>query len=381
MATVVGLACLLANFAGCQSADPETALAVSDSNRASIAPESETVGSGPVRLAVLLPLSTGGTERNSAADFRDGAELAMKDLGQNRATLTIYDTKGVPTEVTRLGNLAIQAGAKAIIGPINQQAVSDLVAVDANKSAVILALTADIPSAKENVFAMMSDETDSAIAIASYAIAAGKRNLIILQPDGLAPSSQMKIRQAIQARQGHVVGIVDYASQDQQAATQIEKNADMVRRADAILLLSGPGATATAAALRGADLVTVSRPLLGTIGWSKSLIDDKNTYGALLALPGEAGLRQISKNFSATFGRPPSRLAAYTYDAVAIVLGILRVLGPEAINKTTLLSDKGFRGATGIFRFNGDGSVDRLLSVYVNDGGTLKLVKAAETSF
>jgi ABC-type branched-subunit amino acid transport system substrate-binding protein len=380
-AVVAGLACLLAGLAGCQSADPETALAVSDNNRPSNVPESETVGSGPVRLAVLLPLSSDGTERNNAADFRDGAELAMKDLGQNRATLTIYDTKGVPTEVTRLGNLAIQAGAKAIIGPTTQQAVSDLVSMDANKSAVILALTADIPPAKENVFAMMSDETDSATAIASYAIAAGRRNLVILQPDGFAPSSQMKIKQAIQARQGHVVGVVDYSSQDQQVATQIAKAADMVRRADAILLLSGPDAATAAAALRGADLITTSRPLLGTVGWSKSLIDDKNTYGALLALPGEAGLRQIFKSFSATFGRPPSRQAAYTYDAMAIVLGILRVLGPEAINKATLLSDKGFRGATGVFRFNGDGSIDRLLSVYVNNNGTLKQVKAAETSF
>jgi ABC-type branched-subunit amino acid transport system substrate-binding protein len=381
VATVLGLACFLANIAGCQSADPETALAVSDSSRASTAPESETVGSGPVRLAVLLPLSTSGAERDNAADFRDGAELAMKDLGQNRATLTIYDTKGVPTEVARLGNVAIQAGAKAIIGPTTQQAVSDLAAMDVNKSAVILALTADIPPAKESVFTMMSDETDSAIAIASYAIAAGKRNLVIFQPDGFAPSSQMKIRQAIQTRQGHVVGIVDYASQDQQIAPQIAKNAELVRRADAILLLSGSGAAATAAALRGADLVTTSRPLLGTIGWPKSLIGDKNTYGALLALPGEAGLRQISKSFSVAFGRPPSRQAAYTYDAMAIVLGILRVLGPEAINKATFLSDKGFRGSTGVFRFNGDGSIDRLLSVYVNNDGTLKQVKAAETSF
>jgi ABC-type branched-subunit amino acid transport system substrate-binding protein len=253
--------------------------------------------------------------------------------------------------------------------------------MDANKSAVILALTADIPPAKENVFAMMSDEADSAIAIASYAIAAGKPNLVILQPDGFAPSSQTHIRKGIEAKQGHVIGIVDYPAQDQQVAMQIAKNADLVRRADAILLLSGSDAAAAAAALRSAGLLTVSRPLLGTLGWSKSLIADKNTDGALLALPSEAGLRQISKSFSVTFGRPPSRQAAYAYDAVAIVLGVLRVLGPEAINKTTLMSSTGFRGTTGIFRFNEDGTVDRLLSVYVNNDGTLRQVKAAGTSF
>ena len=380
-ATLLSLAYLLTSIAGCQSTDPEAALAISDRDRTSTIPESETFGSGPVKLAVLLPLSAGGAERDSAADFRDGAELAMKDLGQNRATLVVYDTKGVPTEVTRLGNVAIQTGTKTIIGPATQQAVSDLVGIGANKSAVILALTSDIPPTNENVFAMMSDEADSAIAIASYAIAAGKPNLIILQPEGFAPSALMQIRKGIEARHGDVTGVVDYPAQDQQIATQITKNADLFRRADAIVLLSGPGVAATAAALRSADLVTASRPLLGTVGWSKSLIHDKNTYGALLALPGEAGLRQISKNFSVTFGRPPSRQAAYAYDAVAIMLGILRVLGPEAINKATLLSDKGFRGTTGTFRFNADGTVDRLLSVYVNNDGTLRQVKAAGTSF
>jgi ABC-type branched-subunit amino acid transport system substrate-binding protein len=305
----------------------------------------------------------------------------MKNLGQDRATLTVYDTNGVPTEVTRLGNVAIQSGVKAIIGPSTRQGVSDLVGIGANKTAIILALTEDIPASKENVFTMVPGETDSAIAIASYAIAAGKRNLVILQPDGFASSAQIRIRQSIEAKQGHMTGVVDYSPQEQRVATQIAKNADLVRRADAILLLSGPGMVAAAAALRSAGLVTASHPLLGTVGWPKSLIADTSTYGALLALPSEVGLRQISKSFLVAFGRPPSPQAAYAYDAVAIVLGILRVLGPEALNKTTLLSDKGFRGATGIFRFNGDGSVDRLLSVYVNNDGTLKQVKAAGISF
>jgi ABC-type branched-subunit amino acid transport system substrate-binding protein len=330
---------------------------------------------------MLLPLGSRGTERNLAADYRDGAALAVRNLGLKQATLTIYDTKGVPTEVTRLGNLASSGGAKAIIGPTTLGDVSALVGMSINRNTVILALAADVPAGKGNVFAMMSDEADSAEAIGAYAVAAGKKNLVILKPEGFPDLSLVRIRKGIESNRGHIVGVIGYPVQGQEVAPLVAKNAAAIGKADAILLLSGPDTEAVAAALRQGGFVTERRPLLGTIGWSKSAIADKNTFGALLALPDEAGLRQIAKSFTETYGRPPSAQAAYAYDAAAIVLGIARVLGPEALTGQTLISDKGFRGTTGIFRFDKDGSIDRLLAIYVNRDGVLNRIKTAGTSF
>jgi ABC-type branched-subunit amino acid transport system substrate-binding protein len=382
MAAVAVLTWSLAGLAGCQSADPEDALSSVVAGRAAPqGPEIQTVGSGALSLAMLLPLGSSGMERNRAADYRDGAALAVRDLGLKQATLTIYDTKGVPTEVTRLGNVASSGGAKAIIGPTTYGDVSALAGMNISKSRVILALTADIPVGTDNVFAMMSDEANSAVAIGSYAVAAGKKNLIILKPEGFPDSSLIRIKKGIEGDGGHILSTVDYPAQGGEVAPRIAKNTPAIGNADAILLLSGPDTEAVADALRQGDLVTERRPLLGTVGWSKSAIVDKNTFGALLALPDEAGLRQIAKSFSVSYGRPPSVQAAYAYDATAIVLGIARVLGPEALTGQTLVSDKGFRGATGTFRFNKDGSIDRLLSIYVNRDGVLNRIKAARTSF
>jgi ABC-type branched-subunit amino acid transport system substrate-binding protein len=382
VAAVVALACSLAGFAGCQSTEPEDALASVVAGRAAPqGPEIQAVGSGPLALAMLLPLGSSGTERNLAADYRDGGALAVRDLGFKQATLTIYDTKGVPTEVARLGNLALSSGAKAIIGPTTLGDVSALVGMNINKNAVILALASDVLAGKDNIFSMMSDEADSAVAIGAYAVAAGKKELIILKPEGFPDSSLVRIKKGVEGDQGHIIGVIGYTAQAQEVAALVAKNAAAIGKADAILLLSGPDTEAVAAALRQGGFVTERRPLLGTVGWSKSAIADKNTFGALLALPDEAGLRQIAKNFTAAYGRPPSAQAAYAYDATAIVLGIARVLGPEALTGQTLVSDKGFRGTTGIFRFNKDGSIDRLLSIYVNRDGVLNRIKAAGTSF
>lgn len=378
----VGLAWGLAGLAGCQSTDPEDALSSVVAGRAAPqGPEIQMVGSGPLALAMLLPLGSSGTERNLAADYRDGAALAVRDLGLKQATLTIYDTKGVPTEVARLGNLASSGGAKAIIGPTTLGDVSTLVGMNINKNTVILALAADVPAGKDNVFSMMSDEADSAVAIGAYAVAAGKKNLIILKPEGFPDTSLARIRKGIESDQGHIIGVIGYPVPGQEVVARVAKNAPAIDKADAILLLSGPDTEAVAAALRQGGFVTERRPLLGTVGWSRSVIADKNTFGALLALPDEAGLRQIAKSFTATYGRPPSAQAAYAYDATAIVLGIARVLGPEALTGQTLISDKGFRGTTGIFRFSKDGSIDRLLSIYVNRAGVLNRIKTAGASF
>jgi ABC-type branched-subunit amino acid transport system substrate-binding protein len=379
---VVSLTLGMAGLVGCQSANPEDALSSVVAGRAAPqGPEMQTIGSGPLSLAMLLPLGSSGMERNRAADYRDGAALALRDLGLKRATLTIYDTKGVPTEVTRLGNMALSGGAKAIIGPTTYGDVSALAEMNINKGAVILALAADIPVGKGNVFAMMSNEADSAAAIGAYAVAAGKKDLIILKPEGFPDSSLVRIKKSIEGDGGQITGVIGYPAQGQEVAALIAKDAAAIGKADAILLLSGPDTKAVAAALRQGGFVTERRPLLGTVGWSKLAIADKNTFGALLALPDEAGLRQIAKSFTATYGRPPSAQAAYAYDATAIVLGIARVLGPEALTGQTLVSDKGFRGTTGIFRFNKDGSIDRLLSIYVNRDGVLNRVKAAGTAF
>jgi ABC-type branched-subunit amino acid transport system substrate-binding protein len=382
VAVVIGLAWALTGLAGCQSADSEDALSSVVAGRAAPqGPEIQTVGSGPFALAMLLPLGSTGMERNRAADYRDGAALAVKDLGLKQATLTIYDTKGVPTEVTRLGNLALSGGAKAIIGPTTLGDISALVGMNINKNTVILALAADVPAGKGNVFAMMSDEADSAVAIGAYAVAAGKKSLIIFKPEGFPDSSLVRIKKGVEGDQGHIIGVIGYPAQGQEVAALVAKNEAAIGKADAILLLSGPDTEAVAAALRQGGFVTERRPLLGTVGWSRSVIADKNTFGALLALPDEAGLRQIAKSFTATYGRPPSAQAAYAYDATAIVLGIAKVLGPKALTAQTLVSDKGFRGTTGIFRFNKDGSIDRLLSIYVNRDGVLNRIKAAGTSF
>lgn len=377
----LALLVVLAALAGCQSTNPVDALSLSGKDAAASVPETQTVGSGPLKLAMLLPLSAEGAERDRAADYRDGAILAMQDLGGNRATLTVYDTKGVPTEVARLGKQAIAAASEVIIGPTTPGAVEALASAVAGELPVVLALTPDIPLNTRDLFTMKSNEADSADAVVSYAVAAGKSRFVVLAPEGYGPASLARVRKGIADSHGQLLGTVAYPSEAAAVPAAIAANAKLIGRASAVLLVAGLDTTAATRALRTEKLITDQRPLLATSAWPQAALADKSAEGALVALPSQAGLRQISERFTRTFGRPPSSDAAYAYDATAIVLGVDRVMGPTALTAETLASDKGFRGATGVFRFGGDGSIDRLLPVYVVRNGTMKLVKAAEPSF
>src|SRR5262245_37146060 len=54
----------------------------------------EVLGTGSVRVAMLLPLSAGGNGAETAKAFRNAAELAMRDFPGAGIQVAVYDTKG-----------------------------------------------------------------------------------------------------------------------------------------------------------------------------------------------------------------------------------------------------------------------------------------------
>ena len=81
-------------------------------------PQGETLGQGPVRVALLAPITIPGAAALVAAELKNGASMAMQDFGQNNIQLVIKDTKGQAARAQTVAGQAISEGAAMIIGPL-----------------------------------------------------------------------------------------------------------------------------------------------------------------------------------------------------------------------------------------------------------------------
>ena len=60
------------------------------------APVGETIGSGPVRIGVVLPLTQGGSPSAIGGSLRNAAALAIQESGGSDVTLMVLDDHSTP---------------------------------------------------------------------------------------------------------------------------------------------------------------------------------------------------------------------------------------------------------------------------------------------
>ncbi|RVD49392.1 ABC transporter substrate-binding protein, partial [Mesorhizobium sp. M2D.F.Ca.ET.140.01.1.1] len=73
--------------AAIQAPNQPAAVAVANASMAT-----QSLGTGPTKVAMLLPLSASGSAGENGRKMLDAAKLAMTDLGNPLLTLTVEDT-------------------------------------------------------------------------------------------------------------------------------------------------------------------------------------------------------------------------------------------------------------------------------------------------
>jgi branched-chain amino acid transport system substrate-binding protein len=74
-------------------------------------------------------------------------------------------------------------------------------------------------------------------------------------------------------------------------------------------------------------------------------------------------------------------LSSLAYDAVAVAAALSRDPGRAGLSRAALERSDGFVGADGLFRFRGDGSVERALAVLEVRPGGAAVIEAAPKRF
>lgn len=81
-------------------------------------PSGDTFGTGPKRVALILPLTQQGGPSAVGMSLRNAAELAVSESGQNAITVLVKDDQSSPEGARAAAEAAVAEGAEVIIGPL-----------------------------------------------------------------------------------------------------------------------------------------------------------------------------------------------------------------------------------------------------------------------
>ena len=126
---------------------------------------------------------------------------------------------------------------------------------------------------------------------------------------------------------------------------------------------------------------------MGLTRWDNapSILDESSLNRGWFVVPDQRFKKQYAARYAEAFGTTPSKISSLSYDAIALIGGILTTAGPNTITsefkQENFTSKNGFVGVNGIFRFDSTGKSDRSLSIAEVFPGDFKIIDNAKKQF
>jgi branched-chain amino acid transport system substrate-binding protein len=340
---------------------------------------SQAIGSGPVKIALLLPLSAANGAA-PAQSLRNAAELAISEFGSNQVTVLVKDDRGTPAGASAAAQEAISEGAELILGPVFSASVAAAGPVAKSAGKPMIAFSTDSGVAQPGVYLLSFTPQSDVTRVVSFAGTRGKKKFAMLAPQNAFGEAALPAFQSAVSgiSGGEVVTVQRYAPGGLSAA--VAGAASALSGADALLIAEDGSAIAAAApaikALGG------NPQILGTgLMNNAAAIGAPELAGAWFPAPNPAGFAGFASRYEAKFGSQPLRIATLGYDSVLLASVLTQKLGDARFSKAVLESASGFSGRDGVFRFRADGTNNRALAVFQIGGGAANIVSPAPTSF
>jgi len=360
-----------AALSGCQSAGTGDVLdiegAAANIQATEVTPE--IAGKGETQVALAIPLS--GDQAVAGKEIRQGAELALDDLGAGKLSLAFYDTAGTASRVKGAAEAIAASGTRLAAVAADTAGL----AAFAPQGTVSVAFATNETPRPAGTLALLPSAPDSLVYGVRTALAAKPGEVVLFIPDDW-PNA---VAEALATRIGQMATTHTVRYGGSRTSAQIAQRARKDMDKATVLAFAGNEAK-IAQIVKALTLPGQEKPaIVGTMDWPNTLVTSASLDGALVPVPDNGNFEIVAGRYAKKHGTSPTASALFAYDFVAVAAGIVRARGAEALNRATLTSNAGFRGATGAFRFRPDGRIERLYAVNMIDKGQLKpLQKAAE---
>ena len=331
----------------------------------------QAVGTGGVKVGLVLPLSASGNAGVAAQSMKNAAEMALAEFQNPNIQLLIKDDGGSPQGAGQGTQQALDEGAEIILGPLFAGSVPSTAALTRARGVSVIAFSTDSSVAGRGAYLLSFLPESDVNRIVEYAASTGKRSFAAMLPDNAYGNVvEAAFKQAVGRRNGRIVAFEKYGAD---RATPARTVAQALGSADALFIADdGDSVVQVADALTAAGANLKNIQLLGTGLWDNPRVfASPALQGGLYAAPDLAGFRSFSGRYRTKFGADPVRTATLAYDAVALVAALARTQGGARFSPEVLTNPSGFAGIDGLFRFRADGTNERGLAVMkVGTGGS-----------
>lgn len=330
-------------------------------------PPAEPVGTGPVRIGVILPEGGASTLQQYAEQVRAGLDIAFRNAPDGVELVFVDDGGDERMAAQRTRELEEQ-GVVAIVGPLLGAAVDAAAAARTDSSLVLISPTASERPNGRNAFTLNAGDARGGASLARYALTRGHGNVALLYPAGDEFRAQAAaFRQGIQEGGGRIVADITWPPGTTTFAEPLERL--RLSNADAVFIAAAERdirQLAPQLAYYGVGGIQV----LGTEAWASEAVlarvEPSLIEGVVAAVPFLATSRALAwDEFVGLYEAAQRRsldnpYPALGWDAARLVLEAIGSDGrpSRADVAQRIAATDAFRGATGVLSLT-DGVVTR----------------------
>ncbi len=339
----------------------------------------ETMGTGPVRVGLILPLTQNGAPSPIGGSMRNAAQLAISDFAGPYITLMVEDDHSTADAAAQAAQSELGAGAQLILGPVFANDVRSAAAAAKSAGRPMIAFSTDVSVAAPGVYLLSFLIQGYVDRILQYAVSSGKKSFGIMAPQNdYGNVAADRFQDRAQSLNVQMVVAARYATG--QMAVAAQQVAAVQGQIDALFIPEQADAMpAVANALGSAGVKT---KFLGTGVWNDPrVLKLPQMQGAWFSAPDNSGFDAFAQRYKAKFTSAPARLATLAYDAVTLAAALARSGGADPFSQAALTNISGFNGADGVFRFRADGTNERGLAVMEIADDAAKVISPAPRSF
>ena len=344
------------------------------------APSGQTLGTGKVKVGLILPLGAEGQGGVVGNSLKNAAELALAEFPNADLTILVKDDRGTAEGARAAAQQAIGEGAELIIGPLFAPSVQAVGQVAKAANRPVMAFSSDSNVASRGVYLLSFPPENDVERVIAFAAQQGRKSFAALVPDtAYGKVVEAAFQQTAAARGVRVVIIERFGADAAAMQASVQRLMPALAQADALFVPAGADTMpALAQALQQAGFDPRKVKPLGTGVWNdQSMAQIPALNGGWFASPDTAGFNAFAARYQQRFNATPTRTATLAYDAVSLAAALARTQGSQRFSEAVLTNASGFAGADGVFRFRPDGQVERGLAVLEMRNGQIVTVNAA----
>lgn len=329
-------------------------------------------GKGPVRVALLLPLSGDPALAAVGTSMANAAQLAIDFIEQSEAigeniTVVLKDTGPSAAGASQQASAAVSEGASLILGPLKADQVSAAGAVAKAAGIPLIGFSNNSGAASPGVYLLNVLPESEVRRSMAYAKAKGRKAFAAIFPNtDFGRIQEGAFRQAASDLGLNARAVYNFSS-EAEARTVIQQLAPLLQQGQIDTLFIPDRATAPSfgVLLEEATIPTGTVQLIGSADWNGDANIAATPYlvGAIYPAVDDAGYQALLPEYQAKFGSAPHALATIAYTATILANNSSLSLGTPRYDRAQLTLPGGFNGRDGVFRFLSDGRSEYALVV------------------